>query len=309
MKYNIYDSESIPGKIINVFPEHILKKLKSAVRVITAECDNIFNGCLTAHKNTMNPDALYLDFNVQSSNSPNRYHHLFQKLKNKEPHTNFILSKDKISENELSFLVQHQFVELRRTYWEQYKIEECIEGAVTIQYYPDKGYFRLDDKDISKMRTVYEYTHRMHPPKNVSIKSWRNIVEQYIDKENSIIIRGAVGCVRAYVLIYHGDNVDEREIGWCYFEDSVAELMLRNAYQEKLKYMKSQDVDYLWIEVDTSDSFACRLFEHQIRHQKADKYTFIRKVRDGAKLNEIEQSDYLTVHEWSKDEIFCERTG
>jgi RimJ/RimL family protein N-acetyltransferase len=307
MAYKIYQIGEIPTDIEKQLPESSLEYRKTVEIVTTYEEGRKVLSALIAYRNDMHPDALYLKYEmIQDDMDKKIYTDLFIKLRQNKSQKNFIISTENMTKTLLAFLADQGFFEMQRTYEKYFHIDTLISLSPMTYNVQSSHSFSVNQDDVSELVHVYEYTHRLNPPKQLSEPQWLNLITEDLDEDFSVLIRNNGGNVTGYILVYNGDAFDDKEIGWCYFKDEKTRKSLVNIFSRKLEEMKRNGVLNILIEADTSNRYTYGLFERALRRQLADTYTFICLSDSNIEIRDIEYEDYVAVNAWQKDKEFCE---
>lgn len=307
MTYERYIKEEISTAVTAQLPEKLLKAAERPDAIIIYKEEGKVLGCLVSYRNNIHPNALYLKYDIDEAvNTSDIYSGLFDQLISIVNEENYIISAETVTASFLSFLVTNRFFEWRRTYKKFFHID-TLNTLYSTAYGIDKNdTFELREKDIETLKRVYEYTHRLNPPKELEVEEWKEIIERNLDKTSSLLLRDTDENLNGYIFIYHGESSQDKKIGECYFKDESAKQLLLQSFAKKLETMKREGVLNILVKSETNDYYASDLFDRLFKRQQADLYTFINTKNINFELDDIEYKDYLTVHNWRKDKVFSE---
>ncbi len=113
----------------------------------------------------------------------------------------------------------------------------------------------LHDQFISLCKDVYTNTHLDNPVADLPITEWTNMIMANVLEEISLVLV-VDGEVRAFSLMYEGDEADSWELGWNGVTSKEPPFILKNMLEHQIRIGQSHGIHNIEKESDSTDPFA-----------------------------------------------------
>jgi hypothetical protein len=135
----------------------------------------------------------------------------------------------------------------------------CVEGKMladnVLTLHDLRKIPHLHNQFISLCKDVYTITHLDNPVADMPITTWTNMIMADVLKEISLVLV-VNGEVRAFSLMYEGEEADSWELGWNGVTSKEPPSVLKNMLEHQIRIGQSLGIQNIEKENDSTDPFS-----------------------------------------------------